>query len=69
VRGLTELTREGEVPVWGVKWPVASVRPVEAIPNRHVHVTYMHLGTMFGTVLSTQGWDGPLQHLGTIWEL
>ena len=27
VRGLTELTREGEVPVWGVKWPVASVRP------------------------------------------
>ena len=27
VRGLTELTREGEVPVWGVKWPVVSVRP------------------------------------------
>ena len=51
VRGLTELTREGEVPVWGVKWPVASVRPSvrpsEAIPNRHVHVTYMHLGTIW----------------------
>ena len=25
VRGLTELTREGEVPVWGVKWPIVSV--------------------------------------------
>ena len=44
VRGLTELTREGEVPVWGVKWPVVSVRPsvrpVEAIPKT-VPATYM----------------------------
>ena len=38
VRGLTELTREGEVPVWGVKWPVASVRSHSQPPRTcHVH--------------------------------
>ena len=41
MRGLTELTREGEVPVWGVKWPVASVRPSvrsHSQPPRTCHV-------------------------------
>ena len=48
-----ELTREGEVPVWGVESPVVSgclLGVLEVIPNRHVHVTYMRLGTMFGIV-------------------
>ena len=53
VRGLTELTREGEVPVWGVKWPVVSVRPSvrpksfpKLFPPRtcHVHAFRNDLG-------------------------
>ena len=53
VRGLTELTREGEVPVWGVKWPVVSVRPSvrpkpfpKLFPPRtcHVHAFRNNLG-------------------------
>ena len=70
VRGLTELTREGEVPVWGVESHCLSV--LEVIPNRHVHVTYMRLGTILMDCIglnwrhkgrrivapATQGWDG-----------
>ena len=52
MRGLTELTREGEVPAWGVKWPVVSVevisRPSPAtVPATHIHVTYVRLGMIW----------------------
>jgi hypothetical protein len=47
VRGLTELTREGEVPVWGVKWPVASVRSHSQPPRTcHVHAFRDDLGAI-----------------------
>ena len=44
VRGLTELTREGEVPVWGVKWPVVSC-PVLSCPVRPSEVSHVSKST------------------------
>ena len=50
MRGLTELTREGEVTVWGLKSSIVSVRPVKSSPKVfpprtcHVHAFRDDLG-------------------------
>ena len=63
VRGLSELTREGEVPVRRLEWPVVSVscpsgHMLKSFPDRprhcsrHVHVTYVHLGMTWEVLIN-----------------